>query len=259
MSRERLVSIERLVTDTILLSPEAEVGTRTFPRLPQTIEWQEDEQWQYELLFKWTWPRREHMALNFDVGGRVYSALNAWVSEHKYEILDDELRLQRHWFPPHIFDSLVRCLPVRLDMESWIGILLYEQHFYNQPQTELFLVHLSRMIMDQMTMSVSDIFRDVLQRDGIESRLLGHVDFRRATREMLGEAFSQLDFDTNNILGQASDQTFRDMMSWRRFNRNEPSLSRIRYRLIAANEMIGPIIIDDDKHLGRDTSTKPSG
>lgn len=259
MSRERLVSIERLVTDTTLLTPEAEGRARTFPRLPQVTEWQEDQQWQYELLFKWAWPRREHMALNFDVGGRVYSALNAWVSEHKYEILDNEPRLQRHWFPPHLFDSLVRCLPERLDMESWIGVLLYEQHFYDQPQTEHFLIHLSRMIMDQMTTSVSDIFRDVLQRDKIESRLLGHVDFRRATREMLGEAFSQLDFDTDKILGLAGDLSFRDMMSWRRFNGDEPTLSRIRYRLIAANEMIGPMIIDDDKHLGRNASTQRSG
>ncbi|KAF1351955.1 hypothetical protein BDV97DRAFT_135735 [Delphinella strobiligena] len=259
MSVERLVSIERLMTDRTLLTPEAEGRTTMFHRLPEVKEWREDKQWQYELLFEWAWPRREHMALNLDVGGRVYSALNAWVSEHKYDILDDDLRLQRHWFPPHLFDSLIRCLPERLDMESWIGEMLYHQHFYDQPQTQRFLIYLSRTIMDQMTVSVSDVFRGVLQRDKIESRLLGHDDFRRATREMLGEVFSQLDFDTDNVLGQAGDQTFRDMISWTRFNRNEPSLSRIRYRLIAANEMVGPIIIDADKHLGRNTSIPPSG
>jgi len=217
-----------------------------FDQVVTPATWENGREWQYDRLFEWTWPRRVDRPDTQDVGGRVFAGLNEWVSTHKYDV-DDGQRTRRSWFPLRLFDGLVRCLPLKLDVDSWVGELMYDQHFYSQVEVERFLVYASRIVLDQMVVHLRVAYVNIRGRNSNWRAMLGHDDFCEAAREMLGREFTQLEFDRQLVLSEASDLTEHESRALQDFN-DDVKLDALINKLTADEEDEEPpqIVVSHD-------------
>ncbi|GAB7352135.1 hypothetical protein MBLNU459_g2625t2 [Dothideomycetes sp. NU459] len=170
----------------------------------------------YQLLFSVAYPLREQWPVALAPSSELCAELSLWISTAHRQL--DSPREQRTFMSRELFADLMHSLPAKLDMDSWVSDVV-AQHAEIRTAVDLnrMLLHITQSIADEMACRVVEIY-DVTMRARGQVSLLGLVEMQSAAREMLGDEFFQLPFDTVGLLAATNRLGQQQFLALRDFN-----------------------------------------